>query len=141
VKATPHMMRRDSKEFFLCCGVDLLLNAVYGPLSGQTQCPVCGRGINVVLDGESVLSLTRPGTLVVACELVNEDGGKCIACSGSALLDSPDCVDAWIQDQPGSSTVVYSVRDYALRCCAPGFLRSADPRSDRAVGRLSSAEF
>jgi hypothetical protein len=138
---TPHQLRRGGQDFFLCCGVDLLLNAVNGPVSGRTQCPVCAREIRVTLDRTTIELLEPTGAIVSVHESSNAEGETCVVCSDSALFDSRECIDLWRVNHPSSPVSMYTVGDYLDRCCGPRFHTPLDtppprqgaPAKERAV--------
>jgi hypothetical protein len=118
---TPHVFWREGERYYVCCGVDLLLNSTSGAVSGQTSCPICEREIRVRLAGNRIESLDPPGTFAVVQETLTPDGERCVVCSGSALFDSPECLGVWRLDHPAPSARVHSVQQFLLRCSGPGY--------------------
>ena len=78
--------------YYLCGGIDLLLNAVNGSVSGRTRCPVCGKNISDTLRRSTVKQLTPPDAMVYAHETPDAECGRRVVYSSSALFDSKECI-------------------------------------------------
>lgn len=121
---TDHVIHRSGRSIFLCCAVDILLNADGPPTIGETRCPVCGRPILVSTRSGTVLSVAPAGAIVNAQEMTRLDGRREICCAGSAIFDSKRCLDLWGSleaNQSGPPAVRDSIEAYTRRCCEPGF--------------------
>ncbi len=114
-RRTAHLLDRDGSRYWLCCAVDILLNAD-GPESvGKTRCPVCGKRIRIRTRDGAVRSVVPRGAVVNSCELILSDGRREVCCDGSAIFDSGGCRERWTRMHPDRVGVGGPVRAYTLR--------------------------
>ncbi len=116
---TDHILRRGGREDFLCCAIDLLLNAANGPVDGRTRCPSCGSGIRLKIDRMTIELLEPSDTLALVHEISSPQCEWEVVCSDSMLFDSDKCLTAWRSRHPSVEGIEYRVSEYLGRCCGP----------------------
>lgn len=116
---TDHILSRGGREDFLCCAIDLLLNAANGPVVGRTRCPACGSGIRLEIERMTIEMLDPPKTLALVHEISSPQCEREVVCSDSMLFDSHECLTAWRRSHPSVEGTEYRVSEYLALCCGP----------------------
>lgn len=111
-ETTPHVLRAEGREHFVCCAVDLLLNRDLVSVEGRTRCPSCGARILVTLDAGALTEVVPTSAQVFAVEVEGPDGRVQVCCEDSAIFDSMDCLREWVAQRPKLDGVARSVKDY-----------------------------
>jgi hypothetical protein len=113
---TEHVLRVGRQDHFVSCAIDLLLNAVNGPVVGRTRCPICRSDIRVKVDGLKITVLRPPGTVAFVHEVATPECEREVVCSDSNLFDSDLCLTAWRSSHGSVTGARYRIEEYLRRC-------------------------
>jgi len=84
------------------CGADILLTGMYQDVRGEAVCPVCGKTIEVRVEGGQVSSTVPPSA--VLHYVVEDESVFGICCEDTFIFDKRECLDGWLKtyrDRPG----------------------------------------
>ncbi|MFZ1023286.1 MAG: organomercurial lyase [Thermoplasmata archaeon] len=112
---TPHVVRFNGREFYVCCAVDVLLNATRGLVEGRTQCPTCGSRVYLRLRGTVIQEVVPVTTLAFVHEIPGSDCEHGVVCSDSALFDGRECLRAWRRGHPSTDGEEVELTQYLQR--------------------------
>jgi hypothetical protein len=126
---TEHVLRAGGQEYFLCCAVDLLLNAIHGPVDGRTRCPACGSDIRVKID-ETRISVLQPASTVALVHETESPGcGTEVVCSDSMLFDTKRCLVTWRAVHSTVDGRAYQADAYLKICGDRQKMRRSNPQT------------
>lgn len=114
---TPYKVRT-SKDQYVYCGADILLNGVQHDLKGEATCIVCGRSTRVAfVDGRT--SMVEPfGAVLHVVEIRSRGGIAQVVCEGSPLFDREQCLQSWLKSYKGLPGRVYTLEEFMPRASA-----------------------
>ena len=103
-----------SKEHYLYCGADIMLNGVQHDLKGEATCIICGRTTTMAFVDGNISEIEPAGAVLHVVE-IRSRGQTQIVCEASPLFDRDECLQSWLKGYRGLRGRVYSLREFMSR--------------------------